>query len=336
MLIVMDQTATREQIELVVKAVQDLGYQAHPMPGAQRTAVCITGNKGAVPIDAFAKLPGIKEIIRVSKPYKLVSRESKPDGTLLEFGEEVIGGDELTVIAGPCSVETEQTTMRIAKQLHELGIRFFRAGAYKPRTSPYAFQGLGKEGLAILAKVKAEFGMRIVTEALDTEGLAEVAEVADIIQVGARNMHNTSLLKQLGRTAQPILLKRGMAATLDEFLMAAEYIMAEGNYQVILCERGIRTLSDHSRFTLDIAAIPALKTISHLPVFADPSHAAGTNEMVGPLAQAAVAAGAHGLIIEVHDDAVSAWCDGPQALHPQELGSVIARLRNIQLASRGL
>ena len=237
------------------------------MPGAQRTAICVTGNQALVPIDTFAGLPGIKEIIRVSKPYKLVSREFKPEGTVLRFGDRSIGGDELTVVAGPCSVETADTTLRIAEQLREMGVRFFRAGAFKPRTSPYAFQGLGQEGLDILAKVKSEFGMFIVTELLEAEALPMVAEVADIIQIGARNMHNTPLLKRLGAVTQPILLKRGMAATLDEFLMAAEYIMSEGNYNVILCERGIRTISDHSRYTLDVAAITALRQISHLRLF---------------------------------------------------------------------
>ncbi len=342
MLIVMNQDATAEQIARVTSAVQELGFQAHPMPGAQRTAVCVTGNQGLVPIESFAGLPGIKEIIRVSKPYKLVSREFKPEGTVLRFGgsdrlagEHCIGGDELAVIAGPCSVETVETTLRIAERLCEMGVHFFRAGAFKPRTSPYAFQGLGQEGLDILSKVKSEFGMFIVTELLEAEALPMVTEVADIIQIGARNMHNTSLLKRLGAVKQPVLLKRGMAATLDEFLMAAEYIMSEGNYNVILCERGIRTISQHSRFTLDIAAIPALKQISHLPVLADPSHAAGVSNMVAPLAHASVAAGADGVMIEVHDDAKAAWCDGPQALHPDELCSTLARLEQIRRSVAG-
>ncbi len=330
MLIVMNQDATAEQIARVTGAVQELGFQAHPMPGAQRTAVCVTGNQGLVPIETFAGLPGIKEIIRVSKPYKLVSREFKPEGTVLRFGKHSIGGDELTVIAGPCSVETAETTLRIAERLCEMGVHFFRAGAFKPRTSPYSFQGLGQEGLDILSKVKSEFGMFIVTELLEAEALPMVTEVADIIQIGARNMHNTPLLKRLGAVKQPILLKRGMAATLDEFLMAAEYIMSEGNYNVIFCERGIRTISEHSRFTLDIAAIPALKQISHLPVLADPSHAAGVSDMVAPLAHASVAAGADGVMIEVHDDAEAAWCDGPQAVHPDELRSTLARIEKIR------
>ena len=335
MLIVMQQNATAEQIARVSDAVRELGFQAHPMPGAQRTAICVTGNQALVPADTFAGLPGIKEIIRVSKPYKLVSREFKPEGTVLRFGDRSIGGDELTVVAGPCSVETADTTLRIAVQLREMGVEFLRAGAVKPRTSPTAFQGRGKEGVDILAKVKSEFGMFIVTELLEAEALPIVAEVADIIQIGARNMHNTPLLKRLGAVTQPILLKRGMAATLDEFLMAAEYIMSEGNYNVILCERGIRTISDHSRFTLDVAAISALRQISHLPVLADPSHAAGVSSMVAPLAHAAVAAGADGVMIEVHDDAKAAWCDGPQAMHPDELRSTLARLEQIRHAVAG-
>jgi 3-deoxy-7-phosphoheptulonate synthase len=284
-----------------------------------------------VPTDTLATLPGIREIIRVSKPYKLVTRDFRPDPTVLSFGpSRLIGADELCVIAGPCSVESEETTVGIAESLHRMGVRFFRAGAYKPRTSPYAFQGLGQAGLDILAKVKREFGLVIVTEVLDTETLPSVAEVADILQVGARNMNNTALLKRLGTIRKPVLLKRGFASTLDELFMAAEYIMAGGNYRVILCERGIRTVSEHSRFTLDVSAIPAIRETSHLPVIADPSHAAGVNPMVEPLALSAVAAGADGLVIEVHDNPATAWCDGPQALTPEQLRTLIRKAREIR------
>jgi 3-deoxy-7-phosphoheptulonate synthase len=331
----MHQDATAAQVDRVCRAIRDLGYEPHPMPGAQRTAVCITGNRGAVPTDTLATLPGIREIIRVSKPYKLVTRDFRPEPTVISFGaSRLVGGDELCVIAGPCSVESEVTTLGIAESLHRMGVRFFRAGAYKPRTSPYSFQGLGKEGLEILAKVKREFGLVIVTEVLDTETLPWVAEVADILQVGARNMSNSSLLKRLGQVRKPVLLKRGLAATLDELFMAAEYVMAGGNYRVILCERGIRTISDHSRFTLDLSAIPAIRQASHLPVIADPSHAAGLHPMVEPLALAAVAAGADGLVVEVHDNPASAWCDGPQALTPEQLGALIVKAEAIRATVR--
>ena len=330
MLVVMNKDCSASQIDKVCEAIRDLGFEPRPMPGAERTVVCITGNKGAVPIERFAGLEGILEIIRVSKPYKLVSRETRSCDTVVTFGDRRIGGGETCLIAGPCSVETEEATMRIAEQLRDLGVGFFRAGAFKPRTSPYDFQGLGHAGLEILAKVKRELGLRIVTEVLDTTELAAVAEVADILQVGARNMHNTPLLKQLGGVDKPVLLKRGMAATLDEFFMAAEYIMLHGNYNVIFCERGIRTVSTHSRFTLDVAAVAAIKQLSHLPVLVDPSHAAGVSDMVEPLGYAGMAAGADGLIVEVHDNPCAAWCDGLQALHPSRLQEFIRNMNALR------
>ncbi|MCO6436205.1 MAG: 3-deoxy-7-phosphoheptulonate synthase [Phycisphaerae bacterium] len=330
MLVVMEKNATDAQIERVCAAIRTMGYEPHPMPGAQRTAVCITGNRGPVETDGLAGLPGIREFIRVSKPYKLVSREFRQEDTVITLGDDAIGGEALSVIAGPCSVESPETTLRIAERLATLGVRFFRAGAYKPRTSPYAFQGLGEEGLRILAEVRDRFGMRIVTEALDADSLESMAAVADIVQIGARNMHNTSLLKLVGRLDKPVLLKRGLAATLDELFMAAEYIMSAGNYRVILCERGIRSFCDHSRFTLDLAAVPAIRRMSHLPVLVDPSHAAGTSYMVEPLSLAAVACGASGLIVEVHEDPALAWSDGAQAVPLSEFPRLLKRIQAVR------
>ncbi len=327
----MQNSATDADVKNICDVVRSLKLESHPMPGAQRTAVCITGNKGSVTPEHFANLPGVKEVIRVSKPYKLVSRETKQDDTVINIGEHAVGAD-FTMIAGPCSVEEESITMRLAEKIKKSGIDFFRAGAYKPRTGPYAFQGLGEEGLRILAKVKQELSMHVVTEILDTETLPMVAEVADIIQVGTRNMANTSLLKQLGKVKNPVLLKRGMSATLDEFLQAAEYIMAGGNYNVILCERGIRTFNDHCRNTLDIAAIPVLRERTHLPVIVDPSHAAGLTRFVAPLTLAATAAGAQGIIIEAHDKPTEAYSDGQQAYEPAKLSALQQQLHIVREA----
>ena len=268
-------------------------------------------------------------------PYQLASREAHPANTYIKIGNEVIG-QGLTMIAGLCSVETEEITLRIAHQLKEMGIKFFRAGAYKPRTNPYSFQGLGKKGLDILNKVKQETGMHIVTEVLDAETLSDICAVADIVQIGARNMGNTSLLKNVSKINKPILLKRSMSATLDEFLMAAEYILHGGNTKVILCERGIRTFNDHCRNTLDVAAVPALKAKTHLPILVDPSHAAGINSLVMPLALAATAAGADGLLVEVHENPEAAYSDGAQALYLSQLQDLIVKAKNIhELIYRG-
>lgn len=332
MLIVMKNDATAEQIKTVCAKIESLGFQPHSMPGAQRTAVCVTGNRGQVPEQHFLALPGVLEVIRVSKPYKLSSRETKHENTVFTVGKTQIGKDFL-VIAGTCSVETEDSMFRHAEQLKNMGVNFFRAGAYKPRTSPYDFQGHAEKGLAILDKVKQKFDMSIVTEVLDCETLSAVAEVADIIQVGTRNMSNTSLLKALGKLQTPVLLKRGMSATLDELLLAAEYILVGGNHKVILCERGIRSFNTYTRNTLDIAAVPALQERSHLPVIVDPSHAAGITSLVKPLALAAVAAGAQGLIVEVHDDAANAYSDGQQALHPNEFRKLLERAQQILTVS---
>ena len=314
MLIVMKADATDEQIRRVTDIIEALGFKAHAMPGANRTAIGITGNPGAVDPAPFADLPGVVECVRVTRPYKLVSRELKTDKTVIRIGEAEIGGAEPAVMAGVCAVESREQTMMTAQLVAEMGGKWFRGGAFKPRTSPYAFQGLGEEGLKILADVRDQFGLRIVSEAVDEHALDLVEKYADVIQIGTRNMQNFSLLKRAGQARKPVLLKRGMAATIEEFLLAAEYIMAEGNYQVILCERGVRTFANHSRFTLDLSLVPAVQRISHLPIIIDPSHSTGKREKVIPLSRAAIAVGADGLLVDVHPYPERALCDGPQAL----------------------
>lgn len=329
MLIVMKTDATEQQIEGVVAVINELGLRAHPMPGATRTAIGITGNQGAVDVSRFENLPGVAEAIRVSKPYKLISLDLRPEKTIVRVGDATIGGDELAIIAGPCAIESRAQAFAIAETVRRSGARFFRGGAYKPRTSPYAFQGLGEEGLKILAEVREVYGLKIVTEALDEASIDLVEKYGDVIQIGARNMQNFSLLRRAGRSPLPILLKRGMAATLDEWLLAAEYVMAEGNYQVVLCERGIRTFAQHTRNTLDLSAIPAVRRLSHLPVVVDPSHGTGKNYMVTPLARAGVAVGADGLIIEVHDQPDRALSDGAQALTLEQYDQLVDEVRAI-------
>ena len=306
--------ATEEEISRVADAIREMGFRPHVMPGATRTAIGLTGNQGALDPVQFENLPGVAEAIRVSKPYKLVTLDLRPEKTVVKVGEATIGGDEFAIIAGPCAVESRETTFAIAKAVRRSGAKFFRGGACKPRTSPYAFQGLGDEGWKILSEVRENFGLKIVAEALDEPSLDQAEQHVDVIQIGARNMQNFSLLRRAGRSKLPILLKRGMAAMLDEWLLAAEYIMAEGNYAVVLCERGVRTFAQHTRNTLDLASIPAVRHISHLPVIVDPSHGTGKNYMVTPLACAGAAAGADGLIVEVHNDPPRALSDGAQAL----------------------
>ena len=329
MLIVMKADATEGQIEAVMRVVEELGFKGHPMPGATRTAIGITGNQGAVDPSHFENLPGVAEAIRVSKPYKLITLDLRPEKTVVRVGDATIGGDELAIIAGPCAIESRAQAFAIAESVRRSGARFFRGGAYKPRTSPYAFQGLGEEGLRILSDIRDAYGLKIVTEALDEPGVDLVEKYGDMIQIGARNMQNFSLLRRAGKARLPILLKRGLSATLDEWLLAAEYIMAEGNYQVVLCERGIRTFAQHTRNTLDLAAIPAVRRISHLPVIVDPSHGTGKNFMVTPLARAGVAVGADGLIIEVHDQPEHALSDGAQALTPEQYEQLVSDVRAI-------
>jgi 3-deoxy-7-phosphoheptulonate synthase len=320
MLVVMKAQATREEIQAVCEHIEALGYRAHPMPGAQRTAIGITGNQGEVDRGNLEELPGVAEVIRVSKPYKLVSRDVQEDDTVIRFPgtDATIGGAKVAIIAGPCSIESREQAFAIAEQVALAGAQFYRGGAYKPRTSPYAFQGLGEEALKIMAEIRDRFGLRIVTEAIDHEALELVAEYADVIQIGARNMQNYSLLKEAGRKRKPVLLKRGLAATLDEFLMAAEYIMSEGNYEVILCERGVRTFADHTRNTLDLSIVPAVQRLSHLPILVDPSHGTGKRNKVLPLSRAAVAVGADGLIVEVHHQPEKALSDGMQSILPEQ------------------
>jgi 3-deoxy-7-phosphoheptulonate synthase len=318
MLIVMRMDAAPKEIAGVVAAVEEKGLKAHAIAGAQRTAIGITGNIGVVEPVLFESLPGVLEVIRVSHPYKLVSREFKLDDTVVAVRGVPVGGRGVVVIAGPCSVESYEQTWRIARQVKSAGAHMLRGGAFKPRSSPYSFQGLGKEGLEILARVRDEVGLPIVTEALDIDVLDMVAEYADMVQIGARNMQNFTLLKRAGRCGRPVLLKRGFHATVEEMLLAAEYILDQGNENVVLCERGIRTFTDHTRSTLDVAVVPVVKRISHLPVIADPSHAAGKRETVIPLSRAALAVGCDGLMVEVHDRPAEALSDGNQALLPGE------------------
>lgn len=333
MLIVMQSHATEEQIRAVCERIESLGLKAHPIPGSLRTAIGITGNKGSVDLGVLESLAGVVECIPVSKPYKLVSRDAKEEDTVLRIptpaGEVLVGGNHLALVAGPCAVETEEQCMTVGERLKATGVRLFRGGAYKPRTSPYSFQGLGEEGLKILAKVRKTYGFGIITEAIDNESLDLVEEYADVIQIGARNMQNFSLLKRAGRSKKPVLLKRGMSATLDEFLMAAEYILSEGNYNVMLCERGVRTFSDFSRNTLDLAVVPAVKKRSHLPILVDPSHGTGKRHKVLPLSRAAVAVGADGLLVEVHHDPERALSDGMQSILPEEFAELGDEVRQI-------
>lgn len=331
MLVVMKAQATPEEIQAVCDYIEHLGFRAHPLPGAQRTAIGITGNQGEVERGNLEELPGVAEVIRVSKPYKLASRDVKQEDTVIRFAgtDAVIGSSELSVIAGPCSIESREQAFAIAEQVAAGGAQFFRGGAYKPRTSPYAFQGLGLDALKIMAEIRDKFGLRIVTEALDSETLELVAEWADVVQIGARNMQNYSLLKQAGRLRKPVLIKRGLSATLEEFLMAAEYVMSEGNYQVILCERGVRTFSDHARNTLDLSVIPAVKRVSHLPILVDPSHGTGRRDSVLPMARAAVACGADGIIVEVHHQPDKALSDGPQSIYPAQFEKMMGEIEMI-------
>ena len=329
MLVVMRKDATAEQIRGVQEAIEVRGFKAHAIPGAQRTAIGVTGNKGALEAPALEGLPGVLEVIPVTHAYKLVSREVKTENTIVTVGEVEVGGPELVLVAGPCAVETVEQTLAIARAVKSAGAHILRGGAFKPRTSPYSFQGLGEAGLRILAEAREATGLPVVSEAIDVESVDLVEKYCDAIQVGARNMQNFSLLKRVGKAKKPVLLKRGLSATLEEFLMSAEYILAEGNYAVILCERGVRTFSDFSRNTLDLAIVPTVKQISHLPIFVDPSHGTGRRDKVAPLSRAAAAVGADGLIIEVHNDPNRALSDGPQSLTPEMFAELVTDLRKI-------
>jgi 3-deoxy-7-phosphoheptulonate synthase len=333
MLVVMQSHASKAQIQDVCDRIESLGLKAHAIPGAGRTAIGITGNNGAVDLGVIESMPGVIECIPVTKPYKLVSRDVKEENTIVSIptpsGDVLVGGRHLAMIAGPCAVESEEQCLAVAAQLQPTGVRLFRGGAYKPRTSPYSFQGLGEAGLKILAKVRDTYGFGIVTEAIDNESLDLVEKYADVIQIGARNMQNFSLLKRAGRAKKPVLLKRGMSATLDEFLMAAEYVMSEGNYNVMLCERGVRTFSDFSRNTLDLSVVPAVQKRSHLPILVDPSHGTGKRHKVLPLSRAAVAVGADGLLVEVHHQPEKALSDGIQSILPSDYANLYSEIQQI-------
>jgi 3-deoxy-7-phosphoheptulonate synthase len=331
MLVVMQAHATEEQVRSVCQKIETLGFRAHSIPGAERTAIGITGNKGEVESGTLEEMPGVQEVIRVTKPYKLVSRDIKPENTVITFPgtNATFGGKGLAIVAGPCSIESREQAFAVAEHVARAGAQFFRGGAYKPRTSPYSFQGMGEEGLQIMAEIREKFGLKIITEAIDHESLALVEQYADVIQIGARNMQNFSLLKRAGRCRIPVLLKRGIAATLEEFLMAAEYIMSEGNYRVVLCERGVRTFADHTRNTLDLSIVPAVQRLSHLPIIVDPSHGTGKRNKVTPLSRAAIAVGCDGLIIEVHHQPDKAMSDGMQSLYPEQFDELMKQVRQI-------
>jgi 3-deoxy-7-phosphoheptulonate synthase len=330
MLIVMNNDATPEQVNAVIREIEQMGFRGVPMPGSLRTAICVLGNKGSIDATRLLAMEGVKEAIPVTKAYKLVSRETHPESTIVTVGDVKIGGGEPVVMAGPCAVESEEQAIAIARIVKQHGAQVFRGGAFKPRTSPYAFQGLGEKGLKILDKVRRETGLPIITEATDNENLSLVERYADIIQIGARNMQNYSLLRLAGQMKKPVLLKRGFAATIDEWLMAAEYIMSGGNNRVILCERGIRTFSDDTRNTLDLSAIPSIKAASHLPIIVDPSHAAGRRDYVNSLSRGAIAVGADGLIVEVHNDPAHALSDGMQSLYPHQFEQLMKEITRLK------
>jgi 3-deoxy-7-phosphoheptulonate synthase len=330
MLVIMRNDATEEDVRGVVAVIEQMGYQARPMPGRQRTTVGVVGNDGRVNADRIAALNGVYECLHVTPPYKQASKEWKQEPTVVRLpGGLTIGGDEVVVMAGPCSVENEKQIIASAHAVRDAGATILRGGAYKPRSSPYSFQGLGLPGLKLLAKAREETGLLIVTEAMDPEGCDLVAEHADIIQIGARNMQNYSLLKRAGKAKKPVLLKRGLAATIQEFLLSAEYLLAEGNSDVILCERGIRSFDSQTRNLFDLSAIPVVKKLSHLPIIADPSHGTGLREFVPPMARAAVAAGADGLIVEVHPTPERAMSDGAQTLNPEQFEKMMREVRAI-------
>jgi len=329
MLIVMEQHATQEEIAAVVVAIENRGYQARPIPGGERTSIGVLQNKGAVDASLFAGLAGVKDVIPVTRPYKLVSREFQPENTVIRIGDVTVGDGTLTIIAGPCAIESDTQAMAIARHVHKAGASMFRGGAFKPRTSPYSFQGLGKEGLDILARVRDETGMPVVTEVMDERNFDLVEAYADIIQIGTRNMQNFSLLKRAGKSEKPVMLKRGMAATIDEWLMAAEYILEGGNGRVILCERGVRTFVHHSRNTLDLSAVPYVRKESHLPIIIDPSHAAGRRDQVIPLSRASVAVEADGIMVEVHHQPDLVLSDGAQSLYPEQFEALCREVRGI-------
>lgn len=332
MIIVMSPLATKEQINNVEEKLVSLGFKTHPIYGEVKTVIGAIGDKRLLDTQLITNLPGVENIVPIMKPYKLASRELKQANTIIQIDDIRIGDDELIIMAGPCAVENEQVFYETAHKVKEAGAKILRGGAFKPRTSPYAFQGLEEEGLKMLHTARAETGLKIVTEVVDTRDVEVVAKYSDILQIGARNMQNFRLLREVGATNKPVLLKRGLSATIEEWLMAAEYIISAGNSNIILCERGIRTFETATRNTIDISAIPVVKELSHLPIIADPSHATGTWKYVNALSKAAIAAGADGLIIEVHNDPSKALCDGPQSLKPERFAQLVEELKAVALA----
>ncbi|HWR82312.1 MAG TPA: 3-deoxy-7-phosphoheptulonate synthase [Candidatus Deferrimicrobium sp.] len=329
MLVVMDSNSSPDMVTHVCREIEKLGLAANPMRGTHTIAIEASGNATLVDPQCLLNHPGVKEIVQDAEPYRLVKRQSSPERTVVAVSGVEIGGKNLVVMAGPCAVESREQCFAIAERTAKAGAKIFRGGAFKPRTSPYSFQGLGENGLKVLAEVRERFGLAVVTEAMDTETLDLVADYTDIIQIGSRNMQNFSLLKRVGRKNNAVLLKRGMSATIEEFLLAAEYIMAEGNHRVILCERGVRTFAEHTRNTLDLSAVPAVKQLSHLPIIVDPSHGTGRNDLILPMSRAAVAAGADGLLIEVHHDPARALSDAAQSITPDAFDELMHQLRRI-------
>jgi 3-deoxy-7-phosphoheptulonate synthase len=330
MLVVLEKGTTEERVQAIVRTIEKRGYTARPIPGGDRVSIGILHNKGSVDAANFLGLDNVKEVIPVTKPYKLVSREFQPENTQVKIGDAVFGDGTMPVIAGPCAVESLDQVLSIARSVKEAGAKLFRGGAFKPRTSPYSFQGLGEQGLKFLAKVREETGLPVVTEVMDVENFDLIEAYVDVIQIGTRNMQNFSLLRRAGRSKLPVILKRGMSAMLQEWLMAAEYIMEEGNSNVILCERGVRTFVRHSRNTLDLSVVPAAKKESHLPIIVDPSHAAGVRDQVIPLAYASAALGADGQMIEVHNKPEEALSDGAQSLYPEQFAAVMKKMNAIR------
>ena len=333
MIIILKKDATQKQVDHILEKVKGLGLNPVISQGVERTVIGVIGNESKLRVQPLEAYPGVESVMPIQTPYKMVSREFSKQDTVIDLGRGVkIGGKKIVVMAGPCTVETKDRLVKIAKAVQASGASVLRGGAFKPRTSPYDFQGLGEQGLEYLDETRTKTGMLVVTEIMDIRHLALFEKYADVIQIGARNMQNFDLLKEVGKSKKPVLLKRGMANTIKDFLMAAEYIFAHGNHNVILCERGIRTFEDSTRFTLDISAVPVIKSLSHLPIVIDPSHPAGKRHIVGPLAKAAIAAGADGLIIEVHDNPEEAMCDGAQALLPEMFDELMGDLRKIAAA----
>ncbi|MBN1517445.1 3-deoxy-7-phosphoheptulonate synthase [Candidatus Sumerlaeota bacterium] len=329
MIIVMEPGSKDEYRQAVISEIEELGYQAHVIIGVERTVVACVGHEDKTPLQHIASMPGVEQVIPILKPFKLASRETKAESSVIDVGGVLIGGQELTVMAGPCSVESEEQVLTIARAVKAAGAKILRGGAFKPRTSPYSFQGMGEDGLKILATARDETGLKVVTEVVSLRELDLCLEYADMLQIGARNCQNYPLLREIGMSQRPVLFKRGMSTTIKEYLQAAEYMLSEGNYSVVLCERGIRTFEDATRFTLDLNAVPVIKSQTHLPLIVDPSHGTGVWRYVTPMAKAGVACGADGLMIEVHPKPKEAASDGPQALKPDTFTELMREVRKV-------